>query len=360
MSIWKIDKLTKLKGLPQTNIEKILKKYGKSIKHNIPDYFLISKIKIEYKKNKFEFTVYGKKINEFKYFIFKSDVEEIDSTEFSVGYIDPITNKYNKYYAYLDLLKKNKYSGTTNIKLIEKICTIIGIKRIYLWDASTIECKDPDDPNNKRMISLKFLKLIENGISWYQKLGYKLNFDIAQGHLSVSNKKKAQKLYKQSLDKLRNIKLIDLYKEFTNINYLSSKIIKEDGYSKTFSSTHELYGKDEGIFPSKNYTKIIKDIVLELNEISIKIIKIFDTIFENNPDIKNSTLKVFLPEYYKFDCNKYIELFNLLFENKIYDWYYTANTMSITYKNKKADVSYIYYLHNIRHINNYFKLYKNL
>lgn len=65
MSVWKIDNITKLKGTPDKNIEQILKKYGKPIKHNIKNYFLISEIKIEYKKNIFDYTVYGYKKNEF-------------------------------------------------------------------------------------------------------------------------------------------------------------------------------------------------------------------------------------------------------------------------------------------------------
>ena len=349
MPVWDLNKAKKMKGDPQKNIQTILKKYGVREKNPFEDIFYLGKLVAKYNDKTQEHIVFGKQKREFKYFEFISP-----ETEFVVGMIDPVTRKYNKSYAYIGSLSKGKYSGSFHIELVEKMCKIFGVKRIYLHDASSVKCKD-------NRIDLKFLKLIQEGVSWYQKIGYKLDFDISTGRMNLSTKKRAKQIYADCVKKLRKIPIKSVYKDYANINELTARIIKEEDYKNVVGIEPELFTNNNiGRYPDVDYSNVMKEIVLEISHIGIEIIKLLDTSFTDDPETKDMTLSQFLSFIYEKDCELYHKLFKLLFDNQIYHWEYSGKSLGLTYKNTTKKVRFMKFLHCLRQAFTGTMVYKDL
>lgn len=153
------------------------------------------------------------------------DVEKIGnkyivSTENTDSFSKCIDMKIEDGILYVNELKKCGISGTDSLKRIESLAINLGISQIHLVDGSTINTCD-------QSIDLATLKILTNGMSWYNSLGYFSNqFTEEYAHnneiIKTPCKEFFRKVYENSLINFN--KSVERYKKnnFTNIELYES------------------------------------------------------------------------------------------------------------------------------------------
>ncbi len=156
---------------------------------------------------------------------------------------------------YLSGLNKCKYSGTENLEKLEIFARAIKIEKISLVDESTISWKDIE-------IDLATIKILSNGQSWYNSLGY-----YSENHREESRKWNC----------IRNLTFLDVKDSLLLLTYSeydskSNYSISEDGFS-LFCNYYEFDDID-------NFQRLIK--------------KCIDFMYENISefDLDNTFIKV--------------------------------------------------------------------
>lgn len=338
MPTWNLDK-AKVSKSPDTiaNIKKILDKYGvkeKDIKFE--DIFSQTRLTVVYKATKesheLNFIVFGRERKGIKTYEFISPQAEL-----YVGIADPETNDFNRNYAYLTSLRKGKYSGTFILELFERLAKVIGVKRIYLLDRARVICKKTGAP-----IILAFLKLMENGVSWYQKKGYVIDFELGRYRETGISKKKAVQEFKKCLESLRNVKVKDVYDDYAKITELAIKVIKNNEFNKVKSLDTMLVIENDFVqYWSPDYVNKMKKLVLLLVGLSTEVTKNLEWIFKEFPQTKKMKFKEFFPWLYKEDCGIYDAAFDALFNNTIFDFYSGMKSLGFSYQKERVSVSYL-------------------
>lgn len=142
---------------------------------------------------------------------------------------------------YIDGLEKCNFSGTESLDLIEKLAKRLGISKIVLTDASSIEIWCP----TSSFISLTHLKLLTKGISWYNSLGYVSDdFEEEKRHNAVV----LEKPFLESMH-LVTQKMIDA---FVITNSRERMMETNDMYSKKYKNSLK---RDHSLKWNKNIFK---------------------------------------------------------------------------------------------------------
>jgi hypothetical protein len=207
-------------------------------------------MKVEYiiPKNKIDIHNFIKKF-ENKTFLLKNDKVEIEvkllkerrifikskldfytifslSNEFRIDFFHEKPSFENVYIPSIN--KSEKYSGSEVVKfVIEFLKSFKQVKKAYLYDASTINCKNSNDT-----FSLSLYKLLTSYIGFYQKHGFRLVINYGKEEDITNNmvllaKKVANYKVKDILENLKKIiNLVEKYKK----NVQVKTIYKYDEY----------------------------------------------------------------------------------------------------------------------------------
>ncbi len=150
---------------------------------------------------------------------------------FKINFFDPIQNKPSYENVLLDNISKSeKYSGSIVVNfIIDFLKSFIQIKNVYLYDGTTVNCKNSDDNLN-----LSLYKLITSNIGFYQKFGFRLINknceDINNILINISKKVSNYKVNNILNIFLKIIKLIEKYKRNIIVKRIIpySKIVEEN------------------------------------------------------------------------------------------------------------------------------------
>lgn len=124
---------------------------------------------------------------------------------FFIKFIDRITHTPSFRDVYIENISKSeKYSGSQIVKFVlDFLKSITSVRKVYLYDAAEIRCKNSDDK-----VDLSMYKLIVNNRTFYQKFGFRLITKI--GDDKNNEMKKCAK-------KLGDYKIKDIYRNFGEI-----------------------------------------------------------------------------------------------------------------------------------------------
>lgn len=115
--------------------------------------------------------------------------------------------------------KTDQYSGSQIVQFVIKLCKVLKVKEVTLYDATRIKCGEKE-------YDLSFLKLLEHGKTFYMKFGFKfIDYDkkTVTGLLKKCRKLKTNALiifYKRVLKMLIKSKNCN---KFVNINKVIRK-----------------------------------------------------------------------------------------------------------------------------------------
>ena len=196
----------------KTNIHEFIKKYKNKtfmIKNN--------KIEIEVKLEKYRSTFVKSKLDYYSIFSL--------TNEFRINFFHKKPSFENVYIA--SISKSDKYSGSVVVKfVIEFLKSFKQVKKAYLVDAATVNCKNSDD-----IISLSLYKLLTSYIGFYQKNGFRLVINYGKEE-DITNKMVLL------AKKVANYKVKDILKNFKEIINLIEKY-KQNVQVKTIYNYNE-------------------------------------------------------------------------------------------------------------------------
>ena len=226
----------------KTNIHDFIKKY----KHKT---FLLKsdkmKIEIEVKLEKYRTAFVKSKLDYYSIFSL--------TNEFRINFFHNKPSFENVYIASIN--KSEKHSGSEVVKfVIDFLKSFKQVKKAYLMDAATVNCKNSDDK-----ISLSLYKLLISYVGFYQKFGFRLVIDYGKeeditNKMVLLAKKVANYKVKDILKNFKEIiKFIEKYKQDVEVKtkYNYNDYTRIDSLGAFISSIGYLYFT---MAPYKKYT----------------------------------------------------------------------------------------------------------
>jgi hypothetical protein len=125
--------------------------------------------------------------------------------EFRIDFLNKNMPSFENVYI-ASISKSDKHPGSQVVKfVIEFLKSFKQVKKAYLIDAATVNCKNSDD-----RISLSLYKLITSYVGFYQKYGFRLVIDYGKEQDITNNMVRLAK-------KVSNYKVKDILKNFKEI-----------------------------------------------------------------------------------------------------------------------------------------------
>jgi hypothetical protein len=246
----------------------------------------------------------------------------------------PFSIKFNNIHTYVENIHKiDNFSGSEMIKFVIHLLKLLKCNKVKISDSATIKCKDNE-------IDLSFLKLLEKGSTFYERVGFKLKSYEDNDTINI------YKILDNILNNIKKIKIkefIKPYKEFYKL--LNTEIDYNKIIIKKFSYNNKSYNN----FTLENKKEIINNLFINSINIIFNIEYKLNT--ENKLNIENNIyLSKFLLNLIKInDCNTYNNLLNnIIFQNIYY----------IKYNNKIYKFNI--FINKLKILINYLKLEMNL
>lgn len=284
----------------KTNILEFIKNYKNKT-------FLLKsdkmKIEIEVKLEKYRSAFVESKLDYYRIFSLTG--------EFRIHFFHNKPSFENVYIA--SIAKSDKYSGSEVIKfVIEFLKSFKQIKKAYLIDAATVNCKNSDDT-----ISLSLYKLLTSYVGFYQKYGFRLVINYGKEE-DITNKmvhlakKVANYKVKDILKNFKEIiKLVEKYKQ----NVLVKTIYKYDEYESIVAESY--YSHQSGRMEVVSLGKFMHNL---------------GYLYFTMAPYKKYTFGKFIEKLNDKKCFILSEFFNIL---------YNFNYIEFKYKNKKIIPKFI-------------------
>ena len=278
----------------KTNILEFIKKYKNKT-------FLLKsdkmKIEIEVKLEKYRSAFVKSKLDYYRILSLTG--------EFCIHFFHNKPSFENVYIANIN--KSDKYSGSEVIKfVIEFLKSFKQVKKAYLKDAATVNCKNSDD-----RISLSLYKLLTSYIGFYQKYGFRLVINYGKeeditNKMVLLAKKVANYKVKDILKNFKEIiKLVEKYKQ----NVLVKTIYKYDEYESIIAESY--YSHQSGRMEVVSLGKFMHNL---------------GYLYFTMAPYKKYTFGKFIEKLNDKKCFMLSEFFNIL---------YNFNYIEFKYKNKK-------------------------
>ena len=150
----------------------------------------------------------------------------LDLWPFMIYFLDPILNKINSNSYIANIHRTDSLRGSEIVMLVLEINRKLGVKKTYLNDGATIMC-------GSRNINLSFFKLIEQGVTFYMKLGF--DFEMTSSDSFTSNFKDLSHLKKKLnslIDQIRKIRIDKIILEYEKTLSMLCDMIKTQSYDK--------------------------------------------------------------------------------------------------------------------------------
>ena len=143
-----------------------------------------------------------------------------DLYPFKIVFIDKFTMEVGKNSYISDIHKTDSISGSEMVLLVLEINKVLGVKKTYLYDGTTISC-------GNKQYDLSFIKLIEKGITFYMKFGF--DFDINSNEYFMTKYKTKKDLttrLKKIIIQIKNIRIDDIIKEYFDTLDVINQVVK--------------------------------------------------------------------------------------------------------------------------------------
>ncbi|AYV78158.1 MAG: hypothetical protein Edafosvirus6_7 [Edafosvirus sp.] len=281
----------------QKNISLIKKKYGNNFIIQNNDVSLPSKLyKVTFNYNNMNYysLIYDMKGEDREQYLFP----------FKIDFIDTEYKKNNNCYM-SNINKTNTISGTEMVETILKLLKILGAKKVTLHDGTRINCHDNE-------IDLSFFKLIEKGMTFYQRFGFQFAPDEIWLKVKFGTPKNIQSILTKLLSRFRKIKISQLVASYNNILKILFEVIKNQDYENL--KIYFIHPVKPYIIPIKKNRSRVANIINEIDFILSKMV-------DSN---KKYLYELFINLFYN-DCYSYILLFDYIINNMFYGVVYKKN-----------------------------------
>jgi hypothetical protein len=205
------------------------------------------------------------------------------------------------------IAKSEKHSGSEVVKfVIDFLKSFKQVKKAYLIDAASVNCKNSDDK-----ISLSLYKLLTSYVGFYQKFGFRLVINYGKEE-DITNKMVllAKKVANYKVkDILKNFKEIIKFVEKYKQNVLVKTIYKYDEYESIVAESY--YSHQSGRIEVVSLGKFMHN---------------FGYLYFTMAPYKKYTFGKFIEKLNDKKCFILSEFFNIL---------YNFNYIEFKYKNKK-------------------------
>jgi hypothetical protein len=225
--------------------------------------------------------------------------------EFRINFFHNKPSFENVYIA--SIAKSEKHSGSEVVKfVIDFLKSFKQVKKAYLIDAATVNCKNSNDS-----INLSLYKLLTSYIGFYQKYGFRLVINYGKeeditNKMVVLAKKVANYKVKDILKNFKEIiKLVEKYKQ----NVLVKTIYKYDEYESIVAESY--YSHQSGRMEVVSLGKFMNNL---------------GYLYFTMAPYKKYTFGKFIEKLNDKKCFMLSEFFNIL---------YNFNYIEFKYKNKK-------------------------
>ena len=312
-----LDHPPELTNYLQKNIILIKKKFGSQF--SIKNQDIEIPIKLFMVKNE-----YNPKL---RYYSMVYDIETRDEylLPFKINFINYLSLEKDNNCYISDITKFGHISGSQMVLFVLKLLKILGAEKAFLYDGTRIEC-------NGMKIDLSFFKLIEKGITFYQKFGFKIFMDPSNHFLKIKygTTETMSKALRDNLQQMQKIKLSYYYKCYQYILNILFDVIKNQAYDKIIIY---LYHRYKPYIYKRSMTKQkVLSLVQEIDTF-LGIIKRLDKVY-----LYQAMIKLFYE-----DCSQYVQLEDHIFNNLFY---------GISYNNKHIYLKHIKIFDNLKLIRN--------
>lgn len=301
----------------QKNIILIKKKFGSQF--TIKNQDIEIPIKLFLVKNE-----YNPKVQYYS-MVYDIEMREEYLLPFKINFINYLSlGKDNNCYI-SDITRFGDVSGSEMVLFVLKLLKVLGAERAFLYDGTRIEC-------NGMKIDLSFFKLIEKGITFYQKFGFRIFMDPSNHFLKIKygTTENMEKALKDNLQQMQKIKISYYYKCYQYILDILFDVIKNQAYDKI---TIYLYHRYKPYIFKRNMTKQkVLSLVQEIDML-LNILKRIDQVY-----LYQAMIKLFYD-----DCYQYVQLEDYIFNNSFY---------GISYKNKQIYLKHTKIFDNLKLIRN--------
>ena len=259
-----------------------------------------------------------------------------------------LNNAFKKNEAYINTISKNKRhkvdSGTIAVNLSIRLCSYLNVNYVYIDEDSYVKCEKNNkndyitlynfpDEKEKNRLSLKLLKLLTTGNTFYNRFGFTLD---------VKDYSKINKAIK----KVQKIKMADILKINIKIRDIISKVIENGEIDKIKFLTPYLnnYMNSDIKFLNNYYLYLSQNIIILKKYIKKNdtIISYTKRISKDNCDIYIKTIQcLFIDDLFPY--KSVFDLFIIFYEdsiiaypnlNELYILKYLTGDLKIHYKKK--------------------------
>lgn len=262
-----------------------------------------------------------------KYYSLVYDIEDRDDwlLPFKIAFLDMEKGIINNNCYIANIHKTETISGSTMVTTVLKLLKVLQVEKATLHDGARIDCFTSE-------VDLSFFKLLEKGITFYQKFGFKFKMDESSAN-DIINYGSTQNMIKtlhQALDNIHKIKL-DYYRDaYTKILDIIKLIIKNQDYENVKIYLHH---------PYKPFL-VQKD---KVKETVLSTVRDIDTLLNITKNTKRKYLTELMIDLLYADCSSYLVLEDLIFKNMF---------SGIKYKNKGIYLKHHAIFRNLQHIRN--------
>lgn len=231
---------------------------------------------------------------------------ELHLYSLKIMFFDTITYEYNNNAILTDLFRTDEHSGTILMKVAITISRYLGVHELKLVDAASINGRAGAMVDSCNVVSLSFYKLLEKGVTFYERFGF-LPTNASAHYLLYAKTPAAQHTFikvqlaaikKIFVGELREILISIMRFLFDSLLSVDCKIIKcELDYM---------------------YSKSITKIPISLSQVS-NFIREFAIILQHlNRYVESDMLLDILIDSFNKDINTYIDFLTILVHSNIY------------------------------------------
>jgi hypothetical protein len=289
----------------QENLKQLYKDYGK-------------KFKLQYNKNIIEVTMkYNThKLSKIKYYSITYDIpnRDFDLYPLHISFIDVLDKKVNNN-CYINYIHKtDNISGSEMIKLAMAFCKIVKVHTAYIYDSTTVTCKNTSGGSN--IYDLSYLKLLENNNTFYMKFGFDFMVSTNDFFAKYFITKESKKKYIIDLiNKCKKIKNSDVCKIYTELLEKCTETVIKQTYDDVSIINNDIL-RDMSWKDTTNIISLIVEATEILNLLSDKKGYLYETMIELFKDNDK--------------CQNYDIILKYIIDN---------NPRIIKFKNKKIDMT---------------------
>ena len=252
-----------------------------------------------------------------------------------------LNNEFKKNEAFISMISKNKKhkvdSGTIAVNLAIRLCSYLNVSYAYIDEDTLVKCEKNNnifnssnmryDQKNNIRLSLKLLKLLTTGNTFYGRFGFKLN---VKDYSKIND----------AIIKVQKIKMEDILKINITMRDIISKVIENGSIDKIIFWEPNLidYKYIDIQFLNKYYLYLSQNIT-----ILKKYIKKGDTIKSYSERISKDNCDIYIKTIQYFFTYPVFKSYIIFYEdniiaypniNELYILKYLAEDVDIHYKRK--------------------------